>query len=110
MNKNLNEFAKVAVNKGYTLEECGSQVRFFLVKGNMQIEVSLSDITGTIYIKTYFTTPEGCHSWYNPTIYREGTRCQLFDGYTPTPKNLAKILDEVEYMQANNIKCYKKGA
>ena len=45
MNKNLSEFAKVAENKGYALEECGSQVRFFLTKGNMQIEVSLSDIT-----------------------------------------------------------------
>lgn len=106
MNKDLIELAKAAENKGYTLKEGGSLISFWAEKGNLTIQVGFHLRTGNIILDTYFTTPQGCFGIYNPTYYREGTLCKLFDGYAPTAKNFTRLLDEIDYMQTNDIKLY----
>ena len=116
MNKDLIELAQAAENKGYTLKESGSTISFWAEKGNLTIEVGVFQAYGKkvdrLTLDTYYTDEKGCHGYYNPTFYIEGTLCKVDDSkdYTPTPEALAKLIDEIEYMQANNIKCYKKGA
>lgn len=116
MNKDLIELAQAAENKGYTLKESGSLISFWAEKGNLTIEVGVFQAyekkVDRLTLDTYYTDEKGCHGYYNPTFYIEGTLCKVDDSkdYTPTPEALAKLIDEIEYMQANNIKCYKKGA
>lgn len=115
MNKNLNELINLVEAKGFTITGSGS-INFWAEKGNLTIQVGVFQAyrskTERLTLDTYFTDEEGCHGYYNPTCYIEGMLPKVDNSkdYTPTPEALAKLIDEIEYMQANNIKCYKKGA
>lgn len=116
MNKNMNELINLVEAKGFTIKESGSTISFWAQKGNLTIEVGIFQTyrskVDRLTLNTYFTDEEGCHGYYNPTFYVEGTIAKIDNSkdYTPTPEALAKLIDEVEYMQTNSIKCYKKGA
>ena len=116
MNKNLNELINLVEAKGFTIKESGSTISFWAQKGNLTIEVGVFQTyrskVDRLTLDTYYTDEEGCHGYYNPTFYIEGMlpKVDTSKDYTPTPEALAKLIDEVEYMQTNSIKCYKKGA
>ena len=115
MNKNMNELINLVEAKGFTIKESGF-VNFWAEKGSLMIEVGVFQAykskVDRLTLDTYYTDEEGCHGYYNPTVYVEGALPKVDNSkdYTPTPEALAKLIDEMEYMQANNIKCYKKGA
>ena len=115
MNKNLNELINLVEAKGFTIKERGF-VNFWAEKGSLMIEVGVFQAykskVDRLTLDTYYTDETGCHGYYNPTVYVEGALPKVDNSkdYTPTPEALAKLIDEMEYMQANNIKCYKKGA
>ena len=77
MNKNMNELINLVEAKGFTIKESGSTISFWAQKGNLTIEVGVFQTyrskVDRLTLNTYFTDEEGCHGYYNPTFYVEGT-------------------------------------
>ena len=115
MNKNLNELIQLVEAKGFNIINSCPASSFWAEKGKLTIQVGVFQAykskVDRLTLDTYYTDEEECHGYYNPTWYVEGGLPKVDNSkdYTPTPEALAKLIDEVEYMQENNIKFYNKG-
>lgn len=118
---NKKELIDVLEENGYNVERTAGRSAF-AKKGNMEIEVDIfcepikqwkMKLDNYIHLKTYYTKENGdCAGIYNPTcFYHEeygykGFQINLEKVLEPTKENLVKLIEEMEYMQKNDIHYY----